>query len=468
MAADEIEFGQVETARQQRRLRPDRNHQYAVVPCGVPSADDLPIFVDLDALRDMEAHAMSDARVELGGVLLGGQYEDDQSLPYVVIADTLRAQHYESTPGSFKFTHETWAEFTRQRAELPADMQIVGWYHTHPNWGVFLSELDRFICEHFFGRPVDVALVIDPCQGDRGFFQWAGPAPDRTRRTGGFYVFASRHRAVELSCFANYLENRLMSSNHPRTEGFPFSGVPYPVPSPPYADPRTAWHGTAVLGILFIQFLLLALSVWKTLEPDSPAGGTDRPRDSSTWAVAASEPADAGGRASREVEIQLRLLDRIVDQMGQGTPQGLVPMLGQLQIENENLKADARVYRAQEEKVRAENESLARALAAAEQEKGELAKQIADLKTTIRETELAQAQQQGVAAPASSRAASATVDWVRQPKALLLGAVGMLVVGGLTWALFVAWKRPQEPQVDRGIELGPGAAPTSADEDLKE
>ena len=67
----------------------------------------------------MEAHALSDTRVELGGVVLGGQYEDEQGRPFVVIADTLRAQHYESTPGSFKFTHETWADFTRQRADLP-------------------------------------------------------------------------------------------------------------------------------------------------------------------------------------------------------------------------------------------------------------------------------------------------------------------------------------------------------------
>ena len=208
--ADEIEFGQVESARQPQRLRPDRNPQYAVVPCGAPSQDDLPIFVDLDALRDMEAHALSDTRVELGGVLLGGQYEDEQNQPFVVIADALRARHYESTPGSFKFTHDTWAEFTRQRAEMPAELQIVGWYHTHPNWGVFLSELDRFICEHFFGRPGDVALVIDPCQGDRGFFQWTDPAAEQTRRTGGFYIFASRHRAVELSCLVAYLENKLV------------------------------------------------------------------------------------------------------------------------------------------------------------------------------------------------------------------------------------------------------------------
>jgi proteasome lid subunit RPN8/RPN11 len=160
----------------------------------------------------MEAHALSDTGVELGGVLLGGQYEDEQNRPFVVIADALRARHYESTLGSFKFTHDTWAEFTRQRAELPADLQIVGWYHTHPHWGVFLSAWDLFICEHFFSQPADVALVIDPCQGDRGFFQWANGALGLTRRTGGFYVFASRQRAVELSCLVAYLENKLVPS----------------------------------------------------------------------------------------------------------------------------------------------------------------------------------------------------------------------------------------------------------------
>ena len=70
----------------------------------------------------------------------------------------------------------------------------------------FLSEMDRVICEHFFGRPGDVALVIDPCQRQRGFFQWAAETPDRTKRTRGFYVFASRHRELELMSFAAYVE----------------------------------------------------------------------------------------------------------------------------------------------------------------------------------------------------------------------------------------------------------------------
>ena len=64
---DEIQFGDVEEAQRERRLRPDCNKEYAVVEYEAPNDRDLPVFVDLDTARDMEQHAQSDTRVELGG-----------------------------------------------------------------------------------------------------------------------------------------------------------------------------------------------------------------------------------------------------------------------------------------------------------------------------------------------------------------------------------------------------------------
>src|SRR5262245_24827620 len=100
----------------------------------------------------MEEHALSDTAVELGGVLLGGHYEDEAGRPFVVVTDSLRARHYESTKGSFKFTHDTWSAISREREQFPAELQMVGWYHTHPDWGVFLSGMDMFICDNFFNK----------------------------------------------------------------------------------------------------------------------------------------------------------------------------------------------------------------------------------------------------------------------------------------------------------------------------
>ena len=62
----------------------------------------------------------------------------------------------------FKFTHDPWSEISRERDEFPDELQIVGWYHTHPDWGVFLSGMDMFICDNFFNKRLDVALVIAP------------------------------------------------------------------------------------------------------------------------------------------------------------------------------------------------------------------------------------------------------------------------------------------------------------------
>ena len=144
-------------------MRPDQDAQFIVAPVGEVRDGEMPIFVDLDVMRDMVAHAYSNKKVELGGVMLGQALTDSDGNPFVVISDCLRAQHYEATRGSFKFTHQTWSDIGRQLNRRRPNLRIVGWYHTHPGWTVFLSPMDLFICENFFASPEDVALVIDPC-----------------------------------------------------------------------------------------------------------------------------------------------------------------------------------------------------------------------------------------------------------------------------------------------------------------
>jgi len=259
MDAD-IQFGDVEETQPERQLRPDRNKHFAVVAYESPDESQLPVFLDLDVMRDMEVHAASDKTVELGGVLLGGQFEDEDGKPFVVISDSLRAEHYESTKGSFKFTHDTWSKISRERDEFPDDLQMVGWYHTHPDWGVFLSGMDMFICDNFFNRPLDVAYVIDPCRLDRAFFEWTGDPGQRIRRLGGFYVTTSRFRRDELEFYTTQLESGIDMSNQQ------FGGVSQPVVH--IHEQRQTWQPMAILGMLSIQFLFLALIGWKLITND--------------------------------------------------------------------------------------------------------------------------------------------------------------------------------------------------------
>jgi proteasome lid subunit RPN8/RPN11 len=196
MSAD-IEFGELNSLPPESSLRPDENHFFAVVPTGEPHADDLRIYIDIDVMREMETHALSNTNVELGGVLMGRQLVDREGRPFVMVEDSIRAQHYQATKGSFKFTHETWRQITRDRDRMPKSMKMVGWYHTHPGWGVFLSGMDDFICKNFFNQPLDLALVIDPCQNDRGWFQWT--TEGTTHRCESVFLTAHRHREPELN-----------------------------------------------------------------------------------------------------------------------------------------------------------------------------------------------------------------------------------------------------------------------------
>lgn len=263
---DGIEFGEVEHAAPEGALRPDQNRHYAVAAYGSPKEGELPIFVDLDVVRDMEVHALSDTSVELGGVLLGGTHVDEEGRPFVVITDSLRAQHYESTKGSFTFTHDTWSAITREREQFPPELQMVGWYHTHPDWGVFLSGMDMFICDNFFNKSLDVAYVIDPCRGDRAMFQWTGDASQRVRRTSGFFVTASRFRAEELEYYVAELSGTMPATTTQRSASGSY-GAPVVHLHQPQSAPQPPWQAAAILGGLALQFLLVALIAWKTLVP---------------------------------------------------------------------------------------------------------------------------------------------------------------------------------------------------------
>lgn len=50
------------------------------------------------------------------------------------------------------------------------DKELVGWYHTHPKMGVFMSDYDTWLHSNFFPLDYQVALVIEPYSLNGGFF----------------------------------------------------------------------------------------------------------------------------------------------------------------------------------------------------------------------------------------------------------------------------------------------------------
>jgi hypothetical protein len=63
------------------------------------------------------------------------------------------------------FTQETWNKIHADLEKHYSKLRIVGWYHTHPGFGVEFSDMDLFIQKNFFGAPTQIALVTDPISG---------------------------------------------------------------------------------------------------------------------------------------------------------------------------------------------------------------------------------------------------------------------------------------------------------------
>jgi proteasome lid subunit RPN8/RPN11 len=128
------------------------------------------IFAD-GILEDIRKHGTGSPDIEVCGVLVGTIYRDDFG-PYCYIKANIRGQAAPGRDTQVTFTSETWTLIHETMDSKYTDDRIVGWYHTHPGFGIFLSGMDLFIQDNFFNEPWQVAFVDDPKGGDRGVFVW--------------------------------------------------------------------------------------------------------------------------------------------------------------------------------------------------------------------------------------------------------------------------------------------------------
>jgi proteasome lid subunit RPN8/RPN11 len=144
------------------------------------------------------ALAGKDMRNEVGGILVGRWRKDRKSGdPFIVVEGALPARHTRHGSAFLTFTQDTIVEMhAEQEARYPRK-QIVGWFHTHPRMGVFLSEYDTWLHQHFFPEPWQVALVIEPHSAAGGFFiRTADGALDPQHYSGFWELLGNRPRSL--------------------------------------------------------------------------------------------------------------------------------------------------------------------------------------------------------------------------------------------------------------------------------
>ncbi len=144
-------------------------------PVGHPTPAAADILINEPAFREAQEHALSSLDREVAGMLVGPQPEKQPDGRYVVhVTDVIAAKHTRMSGASVTYTPESWRYVTDVLEERYPDGEavIVGWYHTHPGFGIFLSGMDLFIHQNFFTQAWHVAMVLDPRAGRSGFFCW--------------------------------------------------------------------------------------------------------------------------------------------------------------------------------------------------------------------------------------------------------------------------------------------------------
>jgi proteasome lid subunit RPN8/RPN11 len=125
------------------------------------------VVMEAEVARKIRQHSRSSMKAEVCGVLIG-RADEERTVIEACIPGVNAAQG----GAHVTFTQDTWEHIYKIKDQQFPDEKIVGWYHSHPGFGVFLSEHDLFIQENFFSNPHQVAWVYDPHTDEEGCFGW--------------------------------------------------------------------------------------------------------------------------------------------------------------------------------------------------------------------------------------------------------------------------------------------------------
>lgn len=164
------------TARRRLIQEPERVNPIESVhiwrtPAGSPV--EMIIVAHLGAYSDIHRQATGALPNETGGFLVGRVACDQRGCWHVEIEQAVPVEPVTQNPVHFTFT---WRDVDRVRnLREQQGKALLGWYHTHPDLGIFLSETDLERTHRvLFSEPFQIALVYDPVRGRAGYFFWDG------------------------------------------------------------------------------------------------------------------------------------------------------------------------------------------------------------------------------------------------------------------------------------------------------
>jgi proteasome lid subunit RPN8/RPN11 len=127
--------------------------------------------------ESMMRHLKGDCTVERIGILAGRPYTHPSNRQLLVCIDAaLPVDDADATNVHVSIQKNMWKSLW---AELPLadESRIVGWYHSHPKHGVFLSPIDLKTQSLWFAQEWKIAIVVDPIRDEYQLFTGADGTP---------------------------------------------------------------------------------------------------------------------------------------------------------------------------------------------------------------------------------------------------------------------------------------------------
>jgi len=213
------------------------------------------------ALKQLEGYCYSVLDAEIGGVLLGEVERGDVSNAIVVQA-VLPVKSDDYGPVHFTFSADSWALLHQERAEQYPNLDIIGWYHTHPGLGVFYSADDVIVHSAAFVMPWHVGFVLDPIYREGCWFGWRSSSMEDQERelapiSGYFEIVEESSESVATW---KLVEAKIWDTSYTPESSATLSDQVYvPANDWPALPPISPWWGVLLGGISLILVLLLLL-----------------------------------------------------------------------------------------------------------------------------------------------------------------------------------------------------------------
>lgn len=135
------------------------------------SNDSFAVHCSQVLLSRLVGHAVKFKQTEVFGILLGNVFKTPSDKLRTIIEDFIPAERFQRSTVSFvEVSAEELIRIDHLYENSPhKNLLKVGWFHTHPGHGIFMSHTDREN-HRLYCKPWQVALVIDPVRETYGFF----------------------------------------------------------------------------------------------------------------------------------------------------------------------------------------------------------------------------------------------------------------------------------------------------------